>query len=299
MSTKHPAEQMKGKAWGDELQELADRAEAVDPATATEADLAALARDAFRLLWLGWSPQLIADSARASAVAGEAVLMGRPTAGAADATRALRERLVNDREVTEAEPAAPAEPEAEPDAEEWLTIDDLAKLTHSSKEASYRRLRIVTVPAELMKKQGRRFVYKREVIELLQGVPCTYKRKPEPEAQKVRELLQPAAKERQGERTDLKPKAPDISADLRSMEAPPSQPAPPSPPTPAEQRKSTAQAAKAVESKRPTAAQRREQRRLSMQRQRATIKQQQEDAAIPVELVNQLETLLAQIKAAS
>lgn len=35
-------------------------------------------------------------------------------------------------------------------------------------------------------------------------------------ALKVRELLQPAAKERQGERTDLKPKAPDITADLRS-----------------------------------------------------------------------------------
>jgi protein gp37/ParB-like chromosome segregation protein Spo0J len=34
-------------------------------------------------------------------------------------------------------------------------------------------------------------------------------------ALKVRELLQPAAKERQGERTDLKPKAPDIPADLR------------------------------------------------------------------------------------
>jgi protein gp37/ParB-like chromosome segregation protein Spo0J len=35
-------------------------------------------------------------------------------------------------------------------------------------------------------------------------------------ALKVRELLQPAAKERQGERTDLKPKAPNITADLRS-----------------------------------------------------------------------------------
>ena len=34
-------------------------------------------------------------------------------------------------------------------------------------------------------------------------------------ALKVRELLQPAAKERQGERTDLKPKAADIPADLR------------------------------------------------------------------------------------
>jgi len=34
-------------------------------------------------------------------------------------------------------------------------------------------------------------------------------------ALKVRELLQPAAKERQGERTDLKPKAPDIPADRR------------------------------------------------------------------------------------
>lgn len=33
-------------------------------------------------------------------------------------------------------------------------------------------------------------------------------------ALKVRELLQPAAKERQGERTDLKPKAKNISPDL-------------------------------------------------------------------------------------
>ena len=66
-------------------------------------------------------------------------------------------------------------------------------------------------------------------------------------ALKVRELLQPAAKERQGERTDLKPKAPDISADLRESSKTPAvaPPVPPSP-TPAEQRKSTAQAAKAV-----------------------------------------------------
>lgn len=67
-------------------------------------------------------------------------------------------------------------------------------------------------------------------------------------ALKVRELLQPAAKERQGERTDLKPKAPDISADLRESSLPPPfrQSPPPAPPTQAEHRKSTAQAAKAV-----------------------------------------------------
>ena len=35
----------------------------------------------------------------------------------------------------------------------------------------------------------------------------------------MRELLQPAAKERQGERTDLKPKEPDIPADLRERES--------------------------------------------------------------------------------
>jgi protein gp37/ParB-like chromosome segregation protein Spo0J len=62
-------------------------------------------------------------------------------------------------------------------------------------------------------------------------------------ALKVRELLQPAAKERQGERTDLKPKAPDISADLReSLQAQVALPSAMS----AEQRKTTAQAAKAV-----------------------------------------------------
>ena len=58
-------------------------------------------------------------------------------------------------------------------------------------------------------------------------------------ALKVRELLQPAAKERQGERTDLKPKARNITADLRESSTPSV--------TPAERRKSTAeQAAKAV-----------------------------------------------------
>jgi protein gp37/ParB-like chromosome segregation protein Spo0J len=62
-------------------------------------------------------------------------------------------------------------------------------------------------------------------------------------ALKVRELLRPAAKERQGERTDLKPKASDISADLR--ESSQVQVALPSA-TSAEQRKTTAQAAKAV-----------------------------------------------------
>ena len=52
---------------------------------------------------------------------------------------------------------------------------------------------------------------------------------------KVRELLKPAAKERQGERTDLKPKAANISADRRQSTV-----------TPTEQRKSTADAAKAT-----------------------------------------------------
>jgi hypothetical protein len=33
------------------------------------------------------------------------------------------------------------------------------------------------------------------------------------------DLLQPAAKDRQGERTDLKPKAPDVSPDRREREA--------------------------------------------------------------------------------
>jgi protein gp37/ParB-like chromosome segregation protein Spo0J len=63
-------------------------------------------------------------------------------------------------------------------------------------------------------------------------------------ALKVRELLQPAAKERQREAVIESNKAravAPVSADLRFME----QPAP-LPPTPAEQRKSTAQAAKAV-----------------------------------------------------
>lgn len=64
-------------------------------------------------------------------------------------------------------------------------------------------------------------------------------------ALKVRELLQPAARERQGERTDLKPKAPNISADLREGK-PTASLTPSPPPTPAEQRKSTAQAAAAV-----------------------------------------------------
>jgi protein gp37 len=65
-------------------------------------------------------------------------------------------------------------------------------------------------------------------------------------ALKVRELLQPAAKERQGKRTDLKPKASDISADLRESSKPQTVTHNPPPPLPTEQRKTTAQAAKAV-----------------------------------------------------
>jgi protein gp37/ParB-like chromosome segregation protein Spo0J len=60
-------------------------------------------------------------------------------------------------------------------------------------------------------------------------------------ALKVRQMVQPAAKERQGERTDLKPKGADISADRRESAI-----APIPPILPAEHRKSTAQAAKAV-----------------------------------------------------
>jgi protein gp37/ParB-like chromosome segregation protein Spo0J len=55
-------------------------------------------------------------------------------------------------------------------------------------------------------------------------------------ALKVRELLQPAARERQGERTDLRRKEPDISADLRES----------SKPQRAERQKTTTQAAKSV-----------------------------------------------------
>lgn len=68
-------------------------------------------------------------------------------------------------------------------------------------------------------------------------------------ALKVRELLQPAAKQRQGERNDLRLKASNISADLResSLASTNYQLVASSPlPTPSEQRKSTTQAAKAV-----------------------------------------------------
>lgn len=65
-------------------------------------------------------------------------------------------------------------------------------------------------------------------------------------ALKVRELLQPMAKERQGERTDLKPKAANLSPDLGGGVQGPPAPAATAPPTPAGQRKSTAQAAKIV-----------------------------------------------------
>jgi protein gp37/ParB-like chromosome segregation protein Spo0J len=64
-------------------------------------------------------------------------------------------------------------------------------------------------------------------------------------ALKVRELLQPAARERQGERTDLKPSMEDISADLRESSRSTSAVAV-QPPTRSEERKTTAQAAKAV-----------------------------------------------------
>jgi len=64
-------------------------------------------------------------------------------------------------------------------------------------------------------------------------------------ALKVRELLQPAAKERQGKRTDLKPKGIDISPDLGESSKRLAAVQPP-PPPPAEQRKTTAQAAKIV-----------------------------------------------------
>lgn len=63
-------------------------------------------------------------------------------------------------------------------------------------------------------------------------------------ALKVRELLQPAAKERQVAQLKQN-QEPTVSADLRERE-PAQSPVPSPPPTPTEQRKSTAQAAKAV-----------------------------------------------------
>lgn len=68
-------------------------------------------------------------------------------------------------------------------------------------------------------------------------------------ALKVRELLQPAAKERQREAGEQFGKGAKLSADLRGpIESPSAAPASPkpAPPTPADQRKTTSQAAKAV-----------------------------------------------------
>jgi len=276
------------EAWIKRLQALAVRAEQLDPLNSGEQEMRELVIEAVNLMWLGLTPGIIANSARASALAGEAVWMARPGPADADATLECRERLLAAREA-----AAIAEPE--PADGEWLSAPDMAERLNLNTQTIYVRLRKLDLPPELVKKQGRGFLYRPEVVELLQELPSNQKRKPEPEVSaevEAEPIPEVEAVELEPEGEDV-PMAPPKRGSNQQAEPEPEalvEPTPePEPETPHREPL--------------TAEQRRERQRLCMARRRAQLKVQQEPPVepepevIPAALVGQLEALLAQIKA--
>jgi hypothetical protein len=82
---------MSAADWAGELQAIASRADALERnPDATLADRLQLATDAFSRLWLAWSPQVIARSARASARFAEPVLV---TSGDLDQQLAINQQI--------------------------------------------------------------------------------------------------------------------------------------------------------------------------------------------------------------
>jgi hypothetical protein len=104
MSTPLPA-QADAAEWAEHLQSLSDRAERMLKAkNGNINDHAALAVDALKVLWSGWSPELIYASCQASLAVGTPVVSGRPVA---QQLVEIEEHLQDFYEQSQQQPVAP------------------------------------------------------------------------------------------------------------------------------------------------------------------------------------------------
>ena len=182
---------MSAASWAQELQEIASRADALerDP-DATLADRLQLATDAFSRLWLAWSPQVIARSARASARFAEPVLVA---SGDLDQQLAVNQQI-RLRALASAgqlerpaviEPVLPDDDKPEPKLERrrrskldkkrppgWLRTDEVVIASGCTSSRVRYLMRTGRIPTELVHRVSLRGLwFAPEVVKLVQKKP--------------------------------------------------------------------------------------------------------------------------------
>lgn len=297
-------ERVPQEAWASKLLALAERAERIDPQACSEQELAGLVIEGVNLMWLGMTPGIIANSARASAISGTAVWLGRPTPADADATDERKERFLAARaaaaqpeqepEPTEAKPeGAPAE--AVPGDDTWLTTSELAERLGLAQPSVYAKLRNTDLPPELVLKEGRGRLYAPKVIELIRSVSGRRtKVKPEPAGNSAALAAEP-------EENAYTPD-PAVGDEPKAELLQPEPESEPQPPAEADAVMPEAEPEAEQAPERLTPEQRSERKRLCMARHRERLKVEQrppqapEATPMPAAVLSQLEALLAQIK---
>ncbi len=181
---------MSAADWAGELQAIASRADALerDP-DASLADRLDLATDAFSRLWLAWSPQVIARSARASARFAEPVLVAsgdldqqlainqqirlKALASAGQLERPAEIAPVLPDDDVEEEPPQPARRQQkridDHRPEGWLGTIELAAAAGTDGPRVRYLMRSERIPPELAQRVSRRGLwFAPEVVELVQ-----------------------------------------------------------------------------------------------------------------------------------
>jgi len=181
---------MSAADWAGELQAIASRADALerDP-DATLADRLDLATDAFSRLWLAWSPQVIARSARASARFSEPVLVAsgdldqqlainqqirlKALASAGQLERPAEVAPVLPDDDVEEHPPQPARRQRkrieDHRPEGWLATVELAAAAGTNGPRVRHLMRTEKIPKELVHRVSRRGLwFAPQVVELVQ-----------------------------------------------------------------------------------------------------------------------------------
>jgi len=181
---------MSAADWAGELQEIATRADALElNPDATLADRLDLATDAFSRLWLAWSPQVIARSARASARFSEPVLVAsgdldqqlainqqirlKALASAGQLERPAEIAPVLPDDDVEEEPPQPARRQQkridDHRPEGWLGTIELAAAAGTNGPRVRYLMRSERIPPELVHRVSRRGLwFAPQVVELVQ-----------------------------------------------------------------------------------------------------------------------------------
>ena len=179
---------MSAADWAGELQEIATRADALElNPDATLADRLDLATAAFSRLWLAWSPQVIARSARASARFAEPVLV---TSGDLDQQLAINQQirlkaLASAGQLERPAEIAPVLPDDDKPAPRlqrrsrrkmdndrpagWLSTSEVVNASDCSSSRVRYLMRSGQLPAEMVHRISRRGLwFAPQVVELVQ-----------------------------------------------------------------------------------------------------------------------------------